>query len=143
MWRSIKGSQPVSPGRVAVHASPAIGGADFSLGSWWVLLLSLPDSDFVLNMKSFPSCRPRAFSLCFYHPVPSLPLPTPPHMVPAWLGPPPPPTTSHVFRTWLRPPHPSSSTGSSTYLQKPNLSSETEAFPRRLWALPAFSGGLG
>lgn len=127
MWRSIKGSQPVSPGRVAVHASPAIGGADFSLGSWWVLLLSLPDSDFVLNMKSFPSCRPRAFSLCFYHPVPSMPIPTP----------------SHVFRTWLRPPHPSSSTGSSTYLQKPNLSSETEAFPRRLWALPAFSGGLG
>lgn len=81
-------------------------GADFFLGSWQVLLLSLLDSAFVLNMKRFPSCRPRAFSLHFYHPIPSMPIPT----------------HSHTLETWLRSPHPSTSTGSPTYLRKPKPS---------------------
>lgn len=99
-------SQPACPGGMAVHFGPAFLGGDFSLGSWRVPLLSLLDSAFVLNMKSFPSCRPRAFSFCFYHPIPSKPSPTP----------------SPMLGTWLRFPHPSSSTGSPTYLRKPKPS---------------------
>lgn len=108
MLRSIRGGQhenpakPASPGRVVVHPGPAVWGADFSLGSWWVLFLARPDSNFVLNTKSFPSCCSRAFSFRFYHPVPSTPIPTP----------------SPMLGTRQRSPHPSSSAGSPTYLRK-------------------------
>lgn len=54
-----------------------VSGAGFSLGGLRVSLLSLPDSLFVVNMKSYPSWCPKAFSLRFYHPL-SLPCPSPP-----------------------------------------------------------------
>ena len=76
-WATREPSKPASPGRVVVHPGPAVWGTNFSLGSWWVLFLALPDSNFVLNMKSFPSCCSRAFSFHFYHPVPSMPNPPP------------------------------------------------------------------
>lgn len=101
-WATREPSQPASPGRVVVHPGPAVWGADFSLGSWRVLFLALPYSNFVLNTKSFPSCCSRAFSFRFYHPVPSTPIPTP----------------SPMLGTWQRSPHPSSSAGSPTYLRK-------------------------
>lgn len=99
-----------------------VSGAGFSLGGLRVSLLSLPDSLFVVNMKSYPSWCPKAFSLRFYHPL-SLPCPSPP--------------PTNMLRT--------SSEVPSTLVQRrePNLSTETEAVPRCLWALLALSGGLG
>lgn len=46
-----------------MYPGPTVLGADFSLGRCQDLLLSLPDSAFVVNMEQFPSFRPKAFSL--------------------------------------------------------------------------------
>lgn len=121
-WATREPSKPASPGRVVVHPGPAVWGADFSLGSWWVLFLARPDSNFVFNTKSFPSCCSRAFSFLPF--LPSCPLHTHPHPLPhAW--------------------DPAEVPSPLVQRREPNLSAETEAFSGHLWALPAFSGGLG
>lgn len=56
-------SQPASPAGGATCPPPIVLGADCSLGSCQDLLLSLPDSAFIVNMERFPSFCPKAFSL--------------------------------------------------------------------------------
>lgn len=106
--RSIRGGQHENPASLHLQVGWSctlvpLFGSRLSLGSWWVLFLARPDSNFVLNTKSFPSCCSRAFFLRFYH-----------HTVPSHAHPHPLP---HAWDP-AGSPHPSSSAGSPTYLRK-------------------------